>query len=239
MASPTPDPNLLGNNELDDGHRARRRAELSIVKTGPATAVPGGPNVVFTTVVTNNGPSDAQGVSVADPTPAGLTFVSNAGACVTGAFPCSLSAVPAGATRTITSTYQVPPAYPAPAPIVNVATVSSTTPDPTPGNNSSTATVLVPTGVADIAVTKTVDNPAPAVGTNVTFTITASDLGPSDATGVAITDVLPSGLTFVSAMPSQGTYVAATGVWSIGSIPFGTSRRRCRSSRRSRRPARS
>ncbi|MEO8053919.1 MAG: hypothetical protein ABI768_02120 [Acidobacteriota bacterium] len=217
----TPDP-VPGNNTSTTTGTTSASADLTIAKTGPATAVPGGPNVVFTAVVTNNGPSDAQAVSVADPTPANLTFVSNAGACAS-AFPCSLGTLAAGASVTITSTYAIPPGYPAPAPIVNTATVSSTTPDPTPGNNTSTATVLVPTGVADIAVTKTVSNPAPAVGTNVTFTITVSDLGPSDASGVAVTDVLPSGLTFVSAAPSQGAYTAATGVWTVGSVANGGS----------------
>ena len=221
VTTATTDPNP-GNNSSTATGTASPSADLSIAKTGPATAIPGGGNVVFTTVVTNNGPSDAQAVSVADPTPAGLTFVSNAGACVT-AFPCGLGTLAAGATSTITSTYSIPSGYPAPAPIVNTATVSSTTPDPTPGNNTSTATVLVPTGIADIAVTKTVSNPAPAVGTNVTFTITVSDLGPSDASGVAVTDVLPSGLTFVSASPSQGAYTAATGVWTVGSVANGAS----------------
>jgi uncharacterized repeat protein (TIGR01451 family) len=222
VGSATPDP-TPGNNSSSTNGASAPSVDLAIVKTGPPTAVPGGPNVVFTTVVTNNGPSDAPLVSVADPTPLNLVFVSNAGNCA-AAFPCALGTIPAGATRSITSTYQIPPGYPAGAPIVNTATVSSPTPDPTPGNDTSTATVLVPNGVADVAVTKTVDNAAPTVGTNVTYTITASDLGPSDATGVAVTDVLPSGLTFVSATPSQGTYVPATGVWSIGSILFGTSK---------------
>ena len=39
-----------------------------------------------------------------------------------------------------------------------------------------------------------------------TFTVTASNAGPDDATAVEVTDVLPAGLTFVSATPSQGTY---------------------------------
>ncbi len=221
ITSATPDPNP-GDNASTTTGTAAPSADLAIVKTGPATAVPGGPNLVFTTVVTNNGPSDAQGVSVADPTPANLVFVSNAGDC-TSAFPCVLGALPAGATRNITTTFQIPSAYPAGTPIDNTATVSSTTPDPVPGNNASTATVLVPTGVADVAVAKTVDNPAPTVGSNVTFTVTASDLGPSDATGVEVTDVLPSGLTFVSAAPSQGSFAPATGVWTVGGIAAGSS----------------
>ena len=47
------------------------------------------------------------GVTLADPTPAGLTFVSNAGNCTT-AFPCDLGTVPSGATRTITATFAIP-----------------------------------------------------------------------------------------------------------------------------------
>ena len=61
------------------------------------------------------------------------------------------------------------------------------------------------------------------VGSNVTFTITASNLGPSNATGVQVTDLLPAGLTFVSAVPSQGTYTSGTGVWNIGALVSGSS----------------
>ena len=52
-----------------------------------------GTNVVYTITVTNAGPSDAAGVTLADPTPPGLTFVSNAGDCTT-AFPCALGTLP-------------------------------------------------------------------------------------------------------------------------------------------------
>jgi uncharacterized repeat protein (TIGR01451 family) len=68
-------------------------------------------------------------------------------------------------------------------------------------------------------VTKSVSDPTPAVGTNVTFTVTARNLGPSNATGVQVRDVLPAGLTFVSAAPSQGSYSA--GIWIIGNLAVG------------------
>jgi uncharacterized repeat protein (TIGR01451 family) len=91
-----------------------------------------------------------------------------------------------------------------------------------PSNRLLTPLVIVATA-ADIGVTKTVSNPTPAVGTNVTFTITATNHGPNDATGVQVTDPVPAGLTFVSAIASQGTYTSSTGLWNIGALVNGAS----------------
>jgi uncharacterized repeat protein (TIGR01451 family) len=73
---------------------------------------------------------------------------------------------------------------------------------------------------SDIAVTKSVSNASPAVGNNVTFTITAHNLGPDPASSVQLTDLLPAGLTFVSGTASQGTYTPGTGVWNLGALAF-------------------
>lgn len=91
-------------------------------------------------------------------------------------------------------------------------------------NQSTTVatTLVIVSTAADIRVTKSVNDSTPAVGTNVTFTVTARDLGPNDATGVQVRDVLPAGLTLISATLSQGTYNVATGVWDIGALPIGT-----------------
>jgi hypothetical protein len=35
---------------------------------------------------------------------------------------------------------------------------------------------------------------------------------------VTVTDLLPAGLTFVGATVSQGSYVAASGVWTVGTV---------------------
>jgi uncharacterized repeat protein (TIGR01451 family) len=59
----------------------------------------------------------------------------------------------------------------------------------------------------------TVDDETPAVGQNVTFTVTAHNDGPTAATGVAVVDNVPTGLAFVSSTPSQGSYGFATGFW--------------------------
>ena len=44
--------------------------------------------------------------------------------------------------------------------------------------------------IADIAVTKTVNNATPSVGQDVTFTITVTNNGSVNATGVQVTDLL-------------------------------------------------
>ena len=85
--------------------------------------------------------------------------------------------------------------------------------------------VLAPLNIvasaSDIGVTKSVSDANPAVGTNVTFTVTVHDGGPDDATAVQVTDALPAGLAFVSSSASQGTYTVATGIWDVGALANG------------------
>lgn len=70
----------------------------------------------------------------------------------------------------------------------------------------------------DLMIAKTVNNATPIVGSNVVFTITASNLGVVDATGVKVDDLLPTGYAFVSSTVTAGNYNAATGVWTIGNL---------------------
>src|SRR5262249_9212040 len=83
---------------------------------------------------------------------------------------------------------------------------------------SDIATGSFETNTADLAVTKTVSNPTPYFGDNVTYTVTLTDNGPNNATGVTVSDLLPAGLKFVSATPSQGTYDSTTGLWTVGNV---------------------
>ena len=81
--------------------------DLSVTKSGsPATQTLGDGNITWTMVVTNNGPSAATGVKIADPMPAGNTFVSattTQGTCTGGAIlNCTIGTMAAGASVTIT-----------------------------------------------------------------------------------------------------------------------------------------
>ncbi|ENA1752468.1 DUF11 domain-containing protein, partial [Flavobacterium psychrophilum] len=74
---------------------------------------------------------------------------------------------------------------------------------------------------SDISIVKTVSSMSPQIGCNVTFTLTASNAGTGNATNTKVTDLLPSGYTFVSATPSAGTYNSVTGVWDVGLLNIG------------------
>ncbi len=213
-ADPTP-------NSATDTDPITALADVSIVKTGPPVVVPGN-QVAYQLQVVNSGPSTAVAVVVNDVPPSGLTFVSTSGAC-SSAFPCALGDIPPdGVPRTITATYAVPLGYMMPNPIPNTAVAGSATMDPDPSNNTSTAQTPVNTS-ADVAVTKTVTPLVARLGDTVTFTVTATNLGPNRASGVVITDVLPAGLSLATASPSQGTYDPSLGEWTIGSLLNGAS----------------
>ena len=74
---------------------------------------------------------------------------------------------------------------------------------------------------ADLAINKQVDISNPCIGQDVVFTLTASNIGPADGTGVVVTDVLPSGFTYVSSSASTGSYNSTNGEWNIGNLPVG------------------
>ncbi len=73
---------------------------------------------------------------------------------------------------------------------------------------------------ADLRLTKSVDNPTPSVGLNVVFDLALTNDGPRDATGVEVTDLLPSGYTYVS-HTGDGSYNSGTGIWTIGTLNNG------------------
>jgi uncharacterized repeat protein (TIGR01451 family) len=116
--------------------------DLMVTKAGsPATQTLGDGNITWTIVVTNNGPSTATGVTIADPMPAGNTFVSatsSQGTCTGGAIlTCNIGTMAAGASVTITLV-TTPSTVGAQT---NTVTVAGSRPETNTGNNSATATV--------------------------------------------------------------------------------------------------
>ncbi|MFQ6313685.1 CARDB domain-containing protein, partial [Lysobacter capsici] len=211
---PTP-----GNNTATSTPVPVASADLAVTKTASSATPTVGTNITFTVTVSNNGPSAAAGVNVNDQLPAGYTFVSatpSVGTYNAGTGVWAVGALASGANATL----QIVATVRATGPYANTATATSTTNDPTPGNNTATNTP-VPVASADLAVTKTASSATPIIGSNVTFTVTVSNNGPSAAAGVNVNDQLPAGYTFVSATPSVGTYNAGTGVWAVGALASG------------------
>jgi uncharacterized repeat protein (TIGR01451 family) len=216
VSASTPDASSSNNTSSVTTTVNPANADLAITKSGPASVVVG-QNITYTLVVTNNGPGPANGVTVSDPTPAGINFGSNSGDCTTP-FPCALGSIGAGQTRTITTVFNVPAGYNSPT-ITNTASVSATTPDAPTGNNSSSVNTTVTQSGADVAVSKS--GPANAApGSVVSYTIVVVNNGPGDATGVVLNDPTPSGLTFNSASGGGCTSFPCT----IGPLPSGQNR---------------
>jgi uncharacterized repeat protein (TIGR01451 family) len=194
------------------------RADLSITLAEASDPVAPGAAAVYTISITNDGPTSADGVTVSNPTPPGLVFVSNTGDCTT-AFPCGLGTVGVGQSRTITATFQLPVDYAGPNPITDTASVASTTTDPDPANNETSVQTAVGAASADLAVGKL--GPASVLrGEDVVYSITVTNAGPSDAFDVQVADPTPAGLTFVA---NAGDCTAAFPC-SLGWIPTGQSR---------------
>jgi uncharacterized repeat protein (TIGR01451 family) len=205
------------------------QANLSITKTdGAADEVPG-TSVTYTIVATNIGPSPANGVSVTDNFPGiltGVTYTSVAAGGATGntAGPAGGNIsdtlnMPSGSsvTYTVNATIQSS----ATGNLSNTATITAPAGvvDPVPGNNSATDTdTLTPS--SDVAVDKS--GPASVLaGANITYTISVTNNGPSDATSLSFADAVPANTTFVSVTtPAGWTRTDAVAPGGTGTITF-------------------
>jgi uncharacterized repeat protein (TIGR01451 family) len=188
-------------------------ADMSVIKTGPATAN-AGTVISYPITVTNNGANPAINAALTDTIPAGTTFASlvspGGWSCITpavngtGMINCSMGSMAVGsAVFTLNVNGPV-----APATVSNTASVSSSSTDNTPGNNNSTANTNV-IFTADLSINKTATATA-AQGTNVTYNISLMNNGPNPATAVSLTDALPANTTFVSTAQNTGPAFSCT-----------------------------
>ncbi len=203
--------------------------DLSLSKTIDKSPPLVSDNVRFTITVTNDGPSDATSVEVTDLLPSGYTYVSdNSGGSydeLTGIWTVGTVANGASQSLSILANVNASGNY------VNVAEITGhdqTDVDSSPNNNvagedDQDEVVVVPNPIVDISVTKTVDEFIPEVGSEIVFTVTVNNAGPSDATNIVVTDVLATGYQFVSANASVGTYNPTNGSWTVGGLANGAS----------------
>lgn len=223
----TADPNP-GNDSDDDNTGIEVNADLSIAKTLVTSPVVAGEDVTYQLVARNDGPATSPGpITVTDALPAGLTFVSATGtgwACsaAAGLVTCERAGTLASGTDapTITLVATVGSGV-GTTTLTNTANVAGPATDPTPGNNTDHEPTPV-TEETEIAVTKTVTGADPvAAGATTSYSVVVSNTGSSDARGVTVTDVLPAGMSLVSA--SGDGWTCAGGVCTRDRVVAGQS----------------
>jgi uncharacterized repeat protein (TIGR01451 family) len=165
--------------------------DISVVKTAGNGTVNAGDPVSFTILVTNNGLGTAKNVTLNDPLPSGLTWTDNSGDCdiTAGLLTCSFGDMAPGASKSVTVSAVSAAANCGTLP--NTVTVAATNEaDGDKDDNTSTATIQVNCG--DIQITKTADASPVSAGDAIGFLISVHNNGAGSATGVTMTDPLPT-----------------------------------------------
>ncbi|RXM44993.1 gliding motility-associated C-terminal domain-containing protein [Flavobacterium sp. YO64] len=240
-AADLPDPDSTPNNGVtteDDYDTAftvpilrGTDSDLSLTKKVNNATPLVGSQVIFEIIISNNGPLDNTGVKVRDLLPSGYTF--NGYSISTGTYDSTTGVwTVGGLVNGKSETLEIMATVNPNGDYTNVAEVIAADikdPDSTPNNgvvtedDYSTATTTPINQTSDLSLTKTVDNAAPIIDTEVTFEIVITNSGPQDNTGVQVTDLLPVGFTFNRYTVSTGTYNATTGLWNVGNLRKGQS----------------
>ena len=193
VSSTTPDPDL-SNNISTIITPVNPQAGISIIKVADEDVAVPGEEFVYTIEIFNEGPSNATNVVLTDDIPdvilnpeysldGGVTFQPWNGNL-------SIGTLDAGEIRSIIIRGTV--SQTAVGTIINTATISSTTPDPNPDNNTSTdETDISP--LADISVIKG-NEPVAMPGGRFIYGIEIANAGPSFAENVTLTDNIPASI---------------------------------------------
>jgi uncharacterized repeat protein (TIGR01451 family) len=161
-------------------------ADLAITQTDGVSTVAAGGSTTYTIVASNAGPDNVTDATVTDTFPASLTCTwtcsgAGGGSCTasgSGSINDSIN-LPAGGSVTYTAVCAISPT--ASGTLVNIASISSVTPDPTLSNNSATdsdtvaAPTYVVTGVVDVAAGGSINCASPVnFGNTTTCTVTTN-----------------------------------------------------------------
>jgi uncharacterized repeat protein (TIGR01451 family) len=201
---------------------AELEASKSAAPPADGTLNPG-EQFTYTIGVTNNGPAAAANARLTDTLPAPLSFVSSPDGCTaTGqSVTCGpVASLAAGASASFDVVVALDPAYAGDgSELPNTASVTSDTGDNVPGNNTTPPVPPPNFGgpSTDLSITKAPPT-AITAGENATWQLGVTNSGPSTATGVEITDTLPTGLTFVSATPDICTAAGQTVTCTVGTL---------------------
>jgi uncharacterized repeat protein (TIGR01451 family)/gliding motility-associated-like protein len=202
------------------------QSDLSISKTissGPYTI---GAEVTYTITLRNQGPSAANNVRITEKLSASLDFVSFTPSRTGITFDQTTGIIQVGQMangETIILTIKA--RINAAGAINNKVVVDANEPDEIDENDEDEVIVVVPPLSTDLSVLKTITPVKSAynVGENITYTITARNNGPDNATNVVVNDLLPASLTLRSftVLPAGGNYDPATGIYSINNLANG------------------
>jgi uncharacterized repeat protein (TIGR01451 family) len=207
-------------------------ADVAITRTDIANSVNLGQPYTYTLAVTNQGRDTATGVVLEETLPSGVTFVSGqinrAGATQAvrvsnGVVTANIDTLNQGGVATVDLTVNPIAA----GDLVSRTTVVSNQADSDITNNVITSTKTISSitpASADLELSQTISNFIPTVNSEIDLTLALTNKGLGTASGVQVSDLLPSGLSFVSARTVQGSYDSATGVWDVGNLRNGLSR---------------
>ena len=203
-------------------------SDISVLKEGDETAVPGG-QITYEVIVTNGGPDEASNVRLSDQIPLHTTYVNAAvsqgsvnldGDTVNANFGTIFTAESAKLTLTVSVNANTEPG----TTIVNAANATSDSADNDLTNNQASASTLILSPAADLTVVKSGPDTAD-IGGPINYTIQVANLGTLDAANVVVTDPIPEHTTFAGASVSQGNFNfdGTTVVANLGTIPVGMS----------------
>jgi uncharacterized repeat protein (TIGR01451 family) len=212
----------VANNTASDTDTLTPQNDVGVTKTdGVTTAVPGS-TTTYTIVVSNTGLSTATDVVVSDPLPAGFTsftWSGNGQTNVSGPISDTIASLAPGATTTYTVTALIDPN--ATGNLTNAVAVTAANDSNTANNSASDTNTLTPQN--DVGVTKTDGVSSVVPGTSTIYTIVVTNTGPSTATGVAVSDPLPLGVTSFTWSGNGQTNVSGALTDTIASLAPGAS----------------